>query len=316
MKNNLMKISTVSMVCALMTSGAFAAASVRNLGGTGTYSGTGAATAAASKTSGTTASGSTAAGTARASALRVNSSANKSGTSTNLNTNNAGTRAASTSRVSLGQYLSGTKTAATGGGSSARPGTSNSSGPATSDLELRVGALEERAKNFVTEEELGDYALKSDIPEIPEIPDVVSAFENDAGYITDVELEEYDFATKDDVQQALEQADVATSEDMADLEGKLEAAKRIVESLQTTMQEELEKKADKDEVYTQSQVDEKLKQVSDAAGDLSAPSGVSDGYFWLHLKGGKVEWEKIDVVDTGGTPLNLEGGIVVGVTRN
>ncbi|MBP5363755.1 MAG: hypothetical protein J6Y49_00180 [Alphaproteobacteria bacterium] len=107
MKKHTLNISVVSIMCvlcAVSVGDAFAAGSVRALGGTGTYNGT---TAAATR-SGTT--------TARVGSLRISPSTTRS-VSTATRTNEDGTTTP-TERLSIGKYLGGATSVSTGGGSS------------------------------------------------------------------------------------------------------------------------------------------------------------------------------------------------------
>ena len=81
-----------------------------------------------------------------------------------------------------------------------------------SDLDLYVKT--EDALEYLTSSDLENYALKSDIPEIPKIPENVSAFTNDAGYLTKQDLTDY--ATTDYVNIAIANADYLTDSDTAD----------------------------------------------------------------------------------------------------
>ncbi len=115
---NLLKMSIVGIVCASIGMPAFAASSVRSLGGVGTLSGTSSVRAgAAPETSGSTVT------SARAGTVRVNS-----GTRVNSGASlrTPSTRAATAPRLSIGKYLSGSS--ALSGGSSVRPGQSGTSG--------------------------------------------------------------------------------------------------------------------------------------------------------------------------------------------
>ncbi len=129
MKNDL-KISKLAIVCVLCTavSGAYAASSVRSLGGSGTY------------TSASSAAEANASSSVRGGSVRVTPSSGVSGTSTTVN---AGTttsgRVATTPRLSIGQYLGGTTSVS--GGSSLRPqtpsgGSSSSGGSGSIDEEF------------------------------------------------------------------------------------------------------------------------------------------------------------------------------------
>ena len=129
MKNDL-KISKLAIVCVLCTavSGAYAASSVRSLGGSGTY------------TSASSAAEANANSSVRGGSVRVTPSSGVSGASTTVN---AGTttsgRVATTPRLSIGQYLGGTTSVS--GGSSLRPqtpsgGSSSSGGSGSIDEEF------------------------------------------------------------------------------------------------------------------------------------------------------------------------------------
>lgn len=121
MKNEL-KISKLAIICVLCTavSGAYAASSVRSLGGTGTYSSASSAAAANTSSSGSTSS-------VRGGSVRVTPSSGVTGTSTKVE---AGTttsgRVATTPRLSIGQYLGGATSVS--GGSSLRPQTPSTGG--------------------------------------------------------------------------------------------------------------------------------------------------------------------------------------------
>ena len=121
MKNEL-KISKLAIICVLCTavSGAYAASSVRSLGGTGTYSSASSAAAANTSSSGSTSS-------VRGGSVRVTPSSGVTGTSTKVE---AGTTTsgsvATTPRLSIGQYLGGTTSVS--GGSSLRPQTPSTGG--------------------------------------------------------------------------------------------------------------------------------------------------------------------------------------------
>lgn len=121
------KISTLAIVCVLCTavSGAYAASSVRVLGGSGTYDG--ASNAAAAVTSG--------ASSVRGGSVRV------SPTTTQSNTNNTSAsttsgRVLTTPRLSIGQYLGGSGSVS--GGSSLRPQNPGTSGGSSSGGDVTV----------------------------------------------------------------------------------------------------------------------------------------------------------------------------------
>ena len=140
MKKDL-KTSTLAIICVLCTaavSGAYGAASVRSLGGSGTY--TSASSAAASNDSG--------AASVRGGSVRVNPTSGVSGTSATVS---AGTttsgRVATTPRLSIGHYLGGGTSIS--GGSSLRPQTpgastgGTSSGGGSMDPDVAAGLRQE-----------------------------------------------------------------------------------------------------------------------------------------------------------------------------
>lgn len=110
----LSNVSMISVLCAAFVAPAFAASSVRSLGGTGTYVGTN----SAAKTTGSSTRTSAGTTTARVGALRVNPSSTRvTANSASLRTPSARS-AATTQRLSLGKYLSGSS--AISGGSSVK----------------------------------------------------------------------------------------------------------------------------------------------------------------------------------------------------
>ena len=136
MKNEF-KISRLAIICVLCTavSGAYAASSVRSLGGTGTYT---SASSAAEANAGSGGSSSS----VRGGSVRVTPSSGVSGTSTKVN---AGTttsgRVATTPRLSIGQYLGGATSVS--GGSSLRPQTPSGGSSSGGDGSVDTGELEE-----------------------------------------------------------------------------------------------------------------------------------------------------------------------------
>ena len=156
MKNEL-KISTVSIVCVLCASavsGAYAASSVRSLGGAGTYS-----SAASASQSGTST------GVARAGSVRIAPTTGKTTAvkPANSPSTSAG-RVSASPRLSLGKYLGGST--AISGGSSTRPGGSTGGGSTgggtidpglAAELNNRVNVLEDTVADLKsTSEELGE----------------------------------------------------------------------------------------------------------------------------------------------------------------
>ena len=137
---NLSKISIVSVLCAAFVAPAFAASSVRSLGGAGTYVGTN----AAAKTTDSSTRTNTTATTARVGTLRVNPS------STRVTANSASlrapsTRAATTQRLSIGKYLAGSGSL---GGSSIKVDASQSGLVSASDFE----ELKQKLENLTHQE--------------------------------------------------------------------------------------------------------------------------------------------------------------------
>lgn len=140
------KISRLAVVCVLCTaafSSAFGAATVRSLGGVGTYSGTSAA--ATGTTSGTSA--------VRAGSLRVTPSVGGTASTSTAKAATTTGRAATTSRLSIGKYLGGVKAQTSSGSSSSgnSSSTGSSSGSMTpgvaADLAGRIGELEKQVSN-------------------------------------------------------------------------------------------------------------------------------------------------------------------------
>lgn len=126
-KLNILSASLVGIVCASIMAPAFAASSVRSLGGAGTYSGTSSVRAnVASETSGSAIS------TARAGSLRVNNTAGTRSTNAALRT--PSTRSSTAPRLSIGKYLAGYNgTGSVGGGSSTKPIVPGQSGTVDTD---------------------------------------------------------------------------------------------------------------------------------------------------------------------------------------
>lgn len=164
------KISRYVVLCVLCSSaatGAWAAASVRTLGGAGTYSSAASASSAgASSTGGVAASGNMA-GVARGGSMRVTPTSNKGGAGTAVTTPSAsGTsagRVATSPRLSIGKVLGGATSVS--GGSSLRPGGGNNGGSSidpgvVGDLETRVDALEDTVENKMYVIEDIDAALE------------------------------------------------------------------------------------------------------------------------------------------------------------
>lgn len=150
----LSNVSMISVLCAAFVAPAFAASSVRSLGGTGTYVGTN----SAAKTTGSSTRTSAGTTTARVGALRVNPS------STRVTANSASLRApsarsaATTQRLSLGKYLSGSS--AISGGSSVKVDPEKSglvSADEFNDVKVDVETLKEDLQELTGKEHLKVY---------------------------------------------------------------------------------------------------------------------------------------------------------------
>lgn len=249
MKNEL-KISTLSIVCALCAATvmpAFGATAVRSLGGAGTYS---SASSAASAKSASDGSG--AINTARGGSMRV-------GTSTGASRSTS-TRAATTPRLSIGKYLAGSSAvsggANLGGSSSGSTGSGNSGNlqerivvlekfmgfSTTGDnipeqldaLDSRIDALSDKIDGLqgggadneaVSQLQQDTAALKSQVESFAAQLDNVATKDEVEGFITSAEVENAikDMATKSDIQNLVssgelqtEIAKLATKDEIAD----------------------------------------------------------------------------------------------------
>ncbi|MBQ4130293.1 MAG: hypothetical protein IJD69_02865 [Alphaproteobacteria bacterium] len=249
MKNEL-KISTLSIVCALCAATvmpAFGATAVRSLGGAGTYSSASSAASAKSASD-----GNSAINTARGGSMRV-------GTSTGASRSTS-TRAATTPRLSIGKYLAGSSAVSGGanlGGSSSGNNGSDVSGnlqkrivvledfmgfSTTGDnipeqlgaLNLRIDELSDKidglqgggADNEAVSQLQQDTAeLKSQVESFAAQLDNVATKDEVEGFITSAEVENAikDMATKSDIQDLVssgelqtEIAKLATKDEIAD----------------------------------------------------------------------------------------------------
>ena len=135
MKKHTLNISTISVLCALcaVAGDAFAAGSVRALGGTGTYNGTSAAATANT--------GSSAINTARAGSLRISPSTTRT-VSAATRTNDAGV-ATPTQRLSIGKYLGGATSVST-----SAPSGSGSSGSGTGPTPAEIADINTNINNL------------------------------------------------------------------------------------------------------------------------------------------------------------------------
>lgn len=176
MKNQL-KISSLSVVCALcatMAMPAFAASSVRSLGGAGTYNS--ASSAAAAKTSGKAADTTT----ARAGSLRVNNATSSAASSGS--TRAGSTRASSAPRLSIGKYLAGSS--AVSGGSTVSGSHAGKPGPGAPAGDVKY--LEEFVGYTI-----GGDTLPEQLSEIKlDVESLKSDLGNLTGVVTDVVFDE------------------------------------------------------------------------------------------------------------------------------
>jgi len=176
------------VMCASAVSGAFGAASVRSLGGAGTYS-------SASSAAGGAPSGAVSA--ARAGSMRVSASGGTGGSvAPNRGTTTTG-RVATAPRLSIGKYLGG-GTSVSGGSSikNQKPGgsTSSSSGGGSmdpgvmADLESRVGELEGQVANIYVKDDV-DSILQDKQNVLTPVDDYIE-IENDEIYLNVDALQE------------------------------------------------------------------------------------------------------------------------------
>lgn len=187
MKNNIITsaITIMCVLCGGWISGAFAAPSVRALGGAGTYTGT--TSAAAARTGGTTATTS-----ARAGSVRVTPSV-KVSTSTTPRVSNSGTSVSTSDdqRMSIGKYLG---PSVTGGAK-----VSNGTGTAASYTDADFDALAETVDDLVDQ-------VDSLVPQVSSLVDQIGSFigedyltKTDAAdtYLTAESLSSLGYATSD-----------------------------------------------------------------------------------------------------------------------
>ncbi|MBQ8368055.1 MAG: hypothetical protein IJX43_03295 [Alphaproteobacteria bacterium] len=249
MKNEL-KISTLSIVCALCAATvmpAFGATAVRSLGGAGTYSSASSAASAKSASN-----GDSAISAARGGSMRV-------GTSTGASRSTS-TRAATTPRLSIGKYLAGSS-AVSGGANLGGSSSGGSGSDVSGNLQKRIVVLEEFMGFSTTGDnipeqldaldsridELSDKidglqgggadneavsqlqqdtaALKSQVESFAAQLDNVATKDEVEGFITSAEVENVikDMATKSDIQDLVssgelqtEIAKLATKDEIAD----------------------------------------------------------------------------------------------------
>ena len=216
------KISTLSIVCVLCTAfvaPAFGAASVRSLGGAGTYSS--ASSAAAAKSNPTSGS---AVSAMRAGSMRVNNAS----ASTSA-TRSGSTRAATTPRLSIGKYLAGS--------SAVSGGSSNRVDKIEGDLSSLTGNLQDRIR--ILEEFMGYDATGDSIPEqFGALQVDVKQLQDDLAALTDGAVTDVVYAngvltvTKDGVTTSYDlAAEYAGKSEVAALETKLDELQNDIPSI-------------------------------------------------------------------------------------
>lgn len=154
-KLNILSASLVGIICASIMGPAFAASSVRSLGGAGTYTGTSSVRSGASAgTSGSAVSA------ARAGSLRVNNASGARSTNAALRT--PSTRAATAPRLSIGKYLAGSSALA--GGSSIKPVDPDHAGSGSGsvsnnlkDIESNISKLQQDLEKLMDTEVRVEY---------------------------------------------------------------------------------------------------------------------------------------------------------------
>ena len=228
MKNEL-KISTLSIVCALCAATvmpAFGATAVRSLGGAGTYSSASSAASAKSASN-----GDSAISAARGGSMRV-------GTSTGASRSTS-TRAATTPRLSIGKYLAGSS-AVSGGANLGGSSSGNSGSDVSGNLQKRIAVLEDFMGFSTTGDNIPKQldALDSRVDELSDKIDglqgggadseTVSQLQQDTAELKS-QVESFatqldNVATKDDVKDFITSAevenaikDMATKSDIQDL---------------------------------------------------------------------------------------------------
>ena len=218
-----LKISTLSIVCVLCTAvamPAFGAASVRSLGGVGTYNGT---SSAASAKSG---SGSSAINSVRGGAMRVNSTGKTAGTRV------SSTRSATTPRLSIGKYLAGSS--ALGGSSITQSGGHNKpgsgSGGDTGNLQTRIEVLEQfmgyTPNGSTIPEQLEDVELKveelaADLSAISGVHTTVDYADGKLTVVQNGVSTEYDLANDFAAKSAIDALQSAIDDVVAKIPSKL-----------------------------------------------------------------------------------------------
>ena len=203
------------MLCTLGAGAAFGAASVRSLGGAGTYNSVSSAVAA--KTDGAMSGG--AVNTARAGSLRVNNVGDVASGATRASS----ARASTTPRLSIGKYLSGSS--AISGGSSVSGSGAHKPGVGGGSTDADVKYLEEfvgyTANGDTLPEQLADIkldveALAADLSQITGVATTVDYVDGVLMVVQDGQPFVYDlsddFTTYTEVEQKIEALQAAIDE--------------------------------------------------------------------------------------------------------
>ena len=288
MKNEL-KISTLSIVCALCAATvmpAFGATAVRSLGGAGTYSSASSAASAKSASD-----GSSAINTARGGSMRV-------GTSTGASRSTS-TRAATTPRLSIGKYLAGSS-AVSGGANLGGSSSGNSGSDVSGNLQKRIAVLEEFMGFSTTGDNIPKQldALDSRIDELSDKIDGLQGGGADNETVS--QLQQDTAALKSQVESFATQLDnVATKDDVKDFITSAEvenaikdmATKSDIQDLVSSgeLQTEIAKLATKDEIadfvksdYVTNAIaglataDDVAKAIKDATSTLATKQELAD----------------------------------------
>lgn len=292
------KISTIAVCCAMFaaSSQAFGAASVRSLGGAGTYtsassaaSGTSVSASKSSKSSGAYAVPSTA---ARAGSMRVSPSAASGATASSVsgNASATGSRAASNQRLSIGRILGGASSVGGGSSSGNSGGTSGSTGGGfdpelagelrseidglqrdNEQLHNRVDAIDDATADLVDHVE-SVLAESSEV--VNDLAGRVGAIEQELGdYVTHEELGDY--VTQEELENAILGNDIDLSGYAKTEEVENEIASAIADAI---------KDIDENH-YTKGEID-----------TMFGGSGLADGDYILTISNGQKQWTKIEIV--------------------
>ena len=288
MKNEL-KISTLSIVCALCAATvmpAFGATAVRSLGGAGTYSSASSAASAKSASN-----GDSAISAARGGSMRV-------GTSTGASRSTS-TRAATTPRLSIGKYLAGSS-AVSGGANLGGSSSGNSGSDVSGNLQKRIVVLEEFMGFSTTGDNIPEQldALDSRIDELSDKIDGLQGGGADNETVS--QLQQDTAALKSQVESFATQLDnVATKDDVKDFITSAEvenaikdmATKSDIQDLVSSgeLQTEIAKLATKDEIadfvksdYVTNAIaglataDDVAKAIKDATSTLATKQELAD----------------------------------------